>query len=131
MAQSKVKYYVPHGTRWPIIGSVGMFMLLGGISILLNEGDIGQYLAYSGTILVVLMMFLWFREVIGGSESGIKYNEQVHQSFQMGMGWFIFSEVMFFACFFGALWYARNLSVPWLGGEGINFFTDPLICDGF
>ena len=41
----------------------------------------------------------------------------------MGMGWFIFSEVMFFAVFFGALWYARNLSLPWLGGEGNNFFT--------
>jgi cytochrome c oxidase subunit 3 len=31
------------------------------------------------------------------------------------MGWFIFSEVMFFAAFFGALFYARVLSVPWLG----------------
>ena len=36
----------------------------------------------------------------------------------MGMMWFIFSEVMFFAAFFGALFYARQLSVPWLGGEG-------------
>jgi cytochrome c oxidase subunit 3 len=36
----------------------------------------------------------------------------------MGMMWFIFSEVMFFAAFFGALFYTRQLSVPWLGGEG-------------
>ena len=131
MAQSEVKYYVPHGTRLPIIGSIGMFMLLGGISILLNDGDIGQYLAYFGAALVILMMFLWFREVIRASESGNIYNEQVHQSFRMGMGWFIFSEVMFFACFFGALWYTRNLSIPWLGGEGTNFFSNQLIWDGF
>ena len=131
MVQSEVKYYLPHGTRWPIIGSVGMFMLLGGVSILLNEGDIGQYLAYVGAGLVILMMFLWFRQVIGESESGNTYNEQVHQSFKMGMGWFIFSEVMFFACFFSVLWYARNLSIPWLGGEGNNFFTNQLIWAGF
>jgi cytochrome c oxidase subunit 3 len=30
------------------------------------------------------------------------------------MSWFIFSEVMFFAAFFGALFYMRILSVPWL-----------------
>jgi cytochrome c oxidase subunit 3 len=34
------------------------------------------------------------------------------------MAWFIFSEVMFFAAFFGALFYVRNFAVPWLGGEG-------------
>jgi cytochrome c oxidase subunit 3 len=38
--------------------------------------------------------------------------------------WFIFSEVMFFAAFFGALYYARQLSVPWLGGEGSKFMTN-------
>ncbi|HET9462425.1 MAG TPA: cytochrome c oxidase subunit 3, partial [Thiobacillus sp.] len=36
-------------------------------------------------------------------------------SFRWSMSWFIFSEVMFFAAFFGALFYARVLSVPWLG----------------
>jgi cytochrome c oxidase subunit 3 len=34
------------------------------------------------------------------------------------MMWFIISEVMFFAAFFGALFYARQLALPWLGGEG-------------
>ena len=34
------------------------------------------------------------------------------------MGWFIVSEVMFFAAFFGALYYAREFSIPWLSGEG-------------
>jgi cytochrome c oxidase subunit 3 len=31
------------------------------------------------------------------------------------MSWFIFSEVMFFAAFFGALFYARTIATPWLG----------------
>jgi cytochrome c oxidase subunit 3 len=49
----------------------------------------------------------------------------------MGMLWFIFSEVMFFACFFGALFYVRVFSVPWLGGEGIGTFTNEMLWQGY
>ncbi len=59
----------------------------------------------------------WFHTVIGENQHGI-YNTQVDRSFRMGMMWFIFSEVMFFGAFFGALFYARVLAVPWLGGAG-------------
>jgi cytochrome c oxidase subunit 3 len=38
-------------------------------------------------------------------------------SFRLGMAWFIFSEVMFFAAFFGALYYVRNFSLPWIGAD--------------
>jgi cytochrome c oxidase subunit 3 len=45
----------------------------------------------------------------------------------MGMMWFIMSEVLFFAVFFGALFYARNLSIPWLSGEGVKIFNKLLL----
>ena len=48
----------------------------------------------------------WFGTVIGENQHGV-YNLEVDRSFRMGMIWFIFSEVMFFAAFFGALFYAR------------------------
>ena len=38
--------------------------------------------------------------------------------------WQSFSEVMFFAAFFGALYYARELSLPWLAGEGSKVSTN-------
>ena len=76
------------------------------------------------------MLIGWFGEVIAESEGG-RYNNQVDMSFRMGMFWFIFSEVMFFCAFFGALFYARNMAVPWLGGDGNNFFTNLLVWDGF
>ena len=47
------------------------------------------------------------------------------------MAWFIFSEVMFFFGFFGALFYARVLAVPWLGGDGIGEATNSLLWSGF
>jgi cytochrome c oxidase subunit 3 len=83
-----------------------------------------------GLGLVLTIIFLWFGDVIGESEQGT-YNDQVDSSFRIGMMWFIFSEVMFFAVFFGALFYARQLALPWLGGEGNNFFTNLFIWQGF
>ena len=76
------------------------------------------------------MLFGWFGTVIGESEGGL-YNLKVDASFRWAMGWFIFSEVMFFAVFFGTLFYARVLVVPWLAGEGDNFFTNFLLWPGF
>jgi cytochrome c oxidase subunit 3 len=79
---------------------------------------------------VILMMFGWFADVIRESEAGL-YNNKVDASFRQGMIWFIFSEVMFFGAFFGALFYARILSVPWIGGEGTGVMTNQLLYPEF
>jgi cytochrome c oxidase subunit 3 len=74
-------------------------------------------------VVLLTMFYGWFGTVIAESE-GRLYNNAVDKSFRMGMSWFIFSEVMFFAAFFGALFYARIYSVPWLGGEGTKPSTN-------
>jgi cytochrome c oxidase subunit 3 len=79
---------------------------------------------------MIFMITGWFRDVIHESQGGL-YNEQVDKSFRQGMFWFIFSEVMFFAAFFGALFYARNMAIPWLGGDSNNFFTNLLLWEGY
>jgi len=115
MSDTNGSYYVPHGSGWPIIGSIGLFVMLQGFGNFLNGSGIGSTVMLVGFAILMYMVFGWFRTVINESEAGT-YNNQVDKSFRWGMGWFIFSEVMFFAAFFGALWYARVLSVPWLGG---------------
>ncbi len=120
--QSREEYYVPDGSYWPILGSVGLFALLGGFAGSLHGSTVGTIGMILGFGLIIFMVFGWIGQVVHESETGT-YNLQVDNSFRMGMGWFIFSEVMFFAAFFGALFYARQLSVPWLGGEGNNVFT--------
>ena len=117
MAASHDSYYLPEPSRWPITGSIGLFLLLGGFAMLLNGSPIGKWSMIVGAVIVIHMLFGWFGTVIKESEAG-DYNDQVDISFRWGMGWFIFSEVLFFAAFFGALFYIRVLSVPWLGGEG-------------
>ena len=112
------KYYLPHNSYLPILGSVALFCLMAGAVSYLNDWA-GGYALLPGAILLASMFFLWFGTVINENQHGV-YNLEVDRSFRMGMMWFIFSEVMFFAAFFGALFYARQFSVPWVGGLGVK-----------
>jgi len=130
MAHADDRYYVPHDSHWPVVGSAGLLFLMVGVSVWLNGADYGFWVMMFGFAIVIYMLTGWFAEVIRESEGG-RYNTQVGMSFRMGMFWFIFSEVMFFSAFFGALFYARNMAVPWLGGDSNNFFTNLLLWDAF
>lgn len=123
-------YYVPHTDKWPIVGSIGLFTLMVGAANWLNTNPVGPWIFAVGAGIVILMMFGWFADVIKESEAGL-YSDAVDASFRQGMIWFIFSEVMFFAAFFGALFYARVLSVPWIGGEGTGAMTNLLLYPGY
>ena len=128
MSETHGGYYLPAPSPWPIVGSVALFLLVAGFAYMLHGGS-AIFMALGGLVLVV-MLFGWFGAVIRESQSGA-YNSQVDRSFRWGMSWFIFSEVMFFAAFFGALFYARVFSVPWLGGASNNMATNELLWPAF
>lgn len=123
MAQSHQAYYVPAQSYWPIIGAAGLFFTLGGTALLLysiqqeQASLFSQIMLLSGVLILIGMMVGWFAAVIAETRQGL-YSPQLDKSFRYGMSWFIFSEVMFFFAFFGALLYIRVFAVPWLGGEG-------------
>ncbi|MCM2312952.1 MAG: cytochrome c oxidase subunit 3 [Steroidobacteraceae bacterium] len=129
-AHGSDKYYIPHGSKWPAVGAVTLFVTMLGTAAVLNGSSMGPWIAYLGLAGVAYMFFGWFGTVIDESQRGM-YNAGVDRSFRMGMTWFIFSEVMFFAAFFGALYYARQLSVPWLGGEGARYTTNLFLWPDF
>ncbi len=111
-------YYVPAQSKWPIVGSIGLLTsVYGAGTLMISNGESGQLVLIAGLLILTWMMFGWFGNVIKESHDGL-YSAQMDRSFRMGMGWFIFSEVMFFAAFFGALFYVRTFAGPWLGGEG-------------
>jgi cytochrome c oxidase subunit 3 len=130
MAHAQSDYYLPHGTHWPILGSIGLFTLLGGFAIELNGAGLGSTIMIIGAAIILFMVGGWFGTVIKESESGT-YNDQVDRSFRWGMSWFIFSEVMFFAAFFGTLFYVRQLAMPWLSGEGHGMITNAVLYPGY
>ena len=123
------RYYIPTSSYWPIVGAIALFtMMLGAVCFL--DDLTGAWSFLPGALLLIFMFSGWFHTVIGESQHGT-FNLQVDKSFRMGMMWFIFSEVMFFVAFFGALFYARRLSVPWLGGEGVKIFNNIVLWPGF
>ena len=107
-------YYFAPPSHWPVVGSVAIFFLAVSAVLGFNGYGVGWIAFAIGFFTLVYMLFGWFGTVIRESEGGL-FNSQVDLSFRWAMSWFIFSEVMFFAAFFGALWYARQYSVPWLG----------------
>jgi cytochrome c oxidase subunit 3 len=107
-------YYIPQPSYWPITGSAALLMMGMGAAFWMNDVSPGPWMVAAGFATLVFMMFGWFGTVIRESE-GHLYSSKVDLSFRWSMGWFIFSEVMFFSAFFGALFYVRTLSVPDLG----------------
>lgn len=122
-------YYIPEPSKWPIVGTVALTTTVIGAVHTIHDGET-SLLLIAGFIMIAYLFFGWFGTVIEESIAG-KYNAQVDRSFRLGMTWFIFSEVMFFACFFGALFYARILSVPWLGGADNNVATAEFLWPAF
>ncbi|PAU56461.1 cytochrome c oxidase subunit 3 [Pseudomonas indica] len=117
------QYYVPAQSKWPIIATIGLATTLYGLGTWFNDLKAGRdesngpLIFFIGGLLVAYMLFGWFGNVIKESRAGL-YSAQMDRSFRWGMSWFIFSEVMFFAAFFGTLFYIRYWTGPWLGGEG-------------
>ena len=118
MATTHGSYYLPNPSPWPIITSAGLFSLALGTVLTINGISAGPWVMALGGVIIVSMMVSWFGQVIGESEGGV-YNAQVDRSFRWGMAWFIFSEVMFFAAFFGALFYVRNFAIDWIGSNDL------------
>ncbi len=111
------KYYVPHASKWPLTMAISLGIMAVGAAASFHGDNAGPYVLFIGALCTVFIMTGWFTIVVHESNSGL-YNAQMDRTFRWGMFWFIFTEVMFFAGFFGALFYARNFSVPWLGGIG-------------
>jgi cytochrome c oxidase subunit 3 len=124
-------YYVPTDSKLPIFASAGLFLTVFGMGNMLNamtadeSASFGTWTLLLGGLVLATTLFVWFSKVIEENHAML-YSDQMNRSFVWGMSWFIFSEVMFFAAFFGALFYVRAFVVPWLGGEGNRGPSDML-----
>jgi cytochrome c oxidase subunit 3 len=122
-------YFIPEPSKWPIVGTIALTTTVIGAVTSIHGGSVNWVLPV-GFILIAYLFYGWFGAVIDESMAN-NYNDQVDRSFRIGMLWFIFSEVMFFAAFFGALFYARMIAVPWLGGASNNAMTNELLWPAF
>jgi cytochrome c oxidase subunit III len=107
-------YYIPSPSRYPAMSALGLFLVILGAGQWVNGAGWGAYSLLAGLAIWLFTLFQWFREAAHESESGL-YSDRIDVSFRWSMSWFIFSEVMFFAAFFGALYWARVHALPMLG----------------
>jgi cytochrome c oxidase subunit 3 len=113
-AGSTPHYYIPAPSRHPVLMAGGLFLVILGAGQWVNGSTWAPWVLLAGMAVWLTVMFQWFSEAIRESESGL-YSDRIDVSFRWSMSWFIFSEVMFFAAFFGALYWARVHAVPNLG----------------
>jgi cytochrome c oxidase subunit 3 len=106
-------YFVPGPSQWPVLMGTALLVTMAGASAWVNGIGWGKAVNLAGILAALVILYYWFGDAIAESEGGM-YNARIDTSYRWSMSWFIFSEVMFFSAFFGALFYARSISMPWL-----------------
>ena len=107
-------YFVPGPSRHPVMAAIGLFFVILGAGQWINGHGWGAYSLLFGLLWWAFVLFQWFGDAIRESEGGL-YSNRIDVSFRWSMAWFIFSEVMFFGAFFGALFWSRLYTLPVLG----------------
>ena len=74
------RYYVPHSSPWPIVGSIGLFITVFGAANFIQQstekvatatGSFGAPIFFIGLAVIAFMMFGWFGTVIRESLNGM------------------------------------------------------------
>ena len=132
------KYYVPEKSKLAVCATIGLILSIFGAASIMNDMTFGdpEESTYSWSIFLIGLFFFmatlfsWFKIAIQENIAGLN-SAQLKKSYVLGMFWFIFSEVMFFFAFFGALFYVRALVGPWLAGDGDGGRMNGILWEGF
>ncbi len=106
-------YYVPADSVHPVRASISLLLTLLGAALWINSYQVGFWMFLLGILTLFVVLYSWFGDAIHETQIGLN-SRRVDHSYRWSMAWFIFSEVMFFAAFFGSLWYTREISTPLL-----------------
>ncbi|HEX8886744.1 MAG TPA: cytochrome c oxidase subunit 3, partial [Noviherbaspirillum sp.] len=107
-------YFVPGPSRWPMLAGMSLLVTMIGASGWVNGASWAPYVNIAGILAFLAVLYGWFGDAIAESEGGL-YSKRIDVSYRWSMSWFIFSEVMFFGAFFGALFWSRLVTIPSLG----------------
>lgn len=106
----KHDYHLLPPSPWPLIGSIGAFVLAVGAVLWMNkqaEADFGAiagspWIMVLGFALVIYTMIGWWRDVVRESVVTKEHTPVIKLGLRYGMILFIASEVMFFVAWFWA-----------------------------
>jgi cytochrome c oxidase subunit 3 len=107
-------YFVPAPSQFPVLTATGLLFVIYGAAQWVNGHGWAKWVLLAGLAFWAVTLYRWFSQAISESEGGL-YGDRIDISFRWSMSWFIFSEVMFFGAFFGALYWTRVHALPNLG----------------
>ena len=107
-------YHLVPPSPWPAVGAVAAMVLAGGLLLFMHTEFVWVLLA--GVFLMLLTMFLWWRDVVREATFQDEHTEVVQGGLRFGMALFIASVVMFFSAFFWAFFNASLFPAESIGG---------------
>ena len=93
-------YHLVEPSPWPAVGAASGFVVTIGAAMYMHDKPYGLETLAVGLGLVILTMFLWWRDIVREAEYQGHHTPIVQISMRYGMLLFIVSEIMFFVAFF-------------------------------
>ena len=126
-------YHLVDPSPWPLLASLGAFMLTSGLVLYMHKFIGGWQLLTTGFTLILYIMYTWWRDVVREATFEDQHSITVQKGLRLGMVLFIVSEIMFFFAFFWAFFHSSIAPTYNIGGvwppkaiSTINTFTIPL-----
>jgi cytochrome c oxidase subunit 3 len=126
-------YHLVDPSPWPLLASLGAFMLTSGLVLYMHKFIGGWQLLTTGFTLILYIMYTWWRDVVREATFEDQHSITVQKGLRLGMVLFIVSEIMFFFAFFWAFFHSSIAPTYNIGGvwppkaiTTINTFTIPL-----
>lgn len=123
----KHSFHIVTRSPWPLLSSIGALMFTYGAVMHMHNYLYGDILCGAGFFLIVLMMFVWWRDVIREGTIGGYHSQKVQKGLRMGVILFIISELMLFFSFFWAFFHSSLAPSVVLGSVwpplGINILN--------
>ena len=109
-------FHIVDPSPWPILTGFSALILMSGFVMYIHSYIGGYTLFVWGFLMLLLMMFLWWRDVIREATFEGQHTSSVQSGLKWGMLLFITSEIMFFVAFFWAFFHFSFNPSIFLGG---------------
>jgi cytochrome c oxidase subunit 3 len=109
-------FHIVDPSPWPFVAASGALMLTFGAVMCMHKYKDGLQLLQTGFVLIVYVMFTWWRDVIREATFEDKHTVAVQRGIRLGVVLFIVSEVMFFFSFFWAFFHSSMSPSFYVGG---------------
>jgi cytochrome c oxidase subunit 3 len=127
-------FHLVDPSPWPYVGAFSALGLATGGVLYMHSYAFGDLLLFGSLTLVILVMIVWWRDVIREATMLGEHTLIVQRGLRYGMLLFIISEVCFFFSFFWAFFHsslgpAVDIGSVWppIGITPLNAFDVPLL----